>query len=295
MTLPAPGSGRHAAARRGPARETWARFFRNRSTIAGLLLLAPVLAVALVLPAFYPVDPFEIVWAPLAPPGAGPGIPLGSDLVGRDILAGIVHGGRATLAVGASAAAIAVVLGIGIGAAAGFYGGLVNELLMRLTEFFQTLPALLFAMVVVSLFGPGLPTVAAAIGLVSWPPVARLTRAEFLRIRQLGYVTASRAVGASDRRLIWRVILPNALPPLIVASTLTIGAAILFEAGLSFLGLTDPNAMSWGSMMGLNRDFAMDAWWTVMPPGLAVFMTVLGVSLVGDGLNDALDPRSQRR
>ena len=281
MTLPTPGSGRHTAALRGPARETWARLFRNRSTIVGLLLLAPVLAISLVLPAFYPVDPFEIVWAPLAPPGAGPGIPLGSDIVGRDLLAGIVHGGRATLAVGASAA--------------GFYGGLVNESLMRLTEFFQTLPALLFAMVVVSLFGPGLPTVAAAIGIVSWPPVARLTRAEFLRIRQLGYVTASRAVGASDRRLIWRVILPNALPPLIVASTLAIGAANLFEAGLSFLGLTDPNAMSWGMMMGVNRDFAMDAWWTMMPPGLAVFMTVPGVSLIGDGLNDALDPRSRGR
>ena len=295
MTLPAHGPGRHTAAIRGPARETWARLFRNRSTIVGLLLLAPVLAISLVLPAFYPVDPFEIVWAPLAPPGAGSGIPLGSDIVGRDVLAGIVHGGRATLAVGAIAAAIAVVLGIGIGAAAGFYGGLVNELLMRLTEFFQVLPALLFAMVVLSLFGPGLPTAAVAIGVVSWPPVARLTRAEFLRIRQLGYVTASRAVGASDRRLIWRVILPNALPPLIVASTLAIGATILFEAGLSFLGLTDPNAMSWGLMMGLNRDFAMDAWWTVMPPGLAVFMTVLGVSLVGDGLNDALDPRSRGR
>ena len=176
MTLPAHGPGRHTAAIRGPARETWARLFRNRSTIVGLLLLAPVLAISLVLPAFYPVDPFEIVWAPLAPPGAGSGIPLGSDIVGRDVLAGIVHGGRATLAVGAIAAAIAVVLGIGIAAAAGFYGGLVNELLMRLTEFFQVLPALLFAMVVVSLFGPGLPTVAVAIGVVSWPPVARLTR-----------------------------------------------------------------------------------------------------------------------
>ena len=293
MTVPAHGSRRHAAAIRGPTGETWAKFLRNRSTIAGLVLLAPVLATALVLPALYPVDPFEIVWAPLAPPGAGPTIPLGSDLVGRDVLAGIIHGGRTTLAVGAIAAAIAVVLGIGIGAAAGFYGGLVNDLLMRLTEFFQVLPALLFAMVVVSLFGPGLATVGVAIGIVSWPPVARLTRAEFLRIRQLGYVTASRAVGASDWRLIWRVMLPNALPPVIAASTLAIGAAILFEAGLSFLGLTDPNAMSWGLMMGVNRDFAMDAWWTVMPPGLAVFMTVLGVSLIGDGLNDALDPKVQ--
>ena len=196
---------------------------------------------------------------------------------------------------GASAAAICVIIGIAIGAAAGFYGGLLDEGLMRITEFFQVLPALLFAMALVSLFGPNLVTIAVAIGLVSWPPVARLTRAEFLRIKELDYVTASRAIGAPDRRLIWRVILPNALPPLIVAATLTVGAAILFEAGLSFLGLGDPNAMSWGLMIGANRDFVLDAWWTVTLPGLAIFVTVLGVSLVGDGLTDALDPKPHGR
>ena len=280
---------------RSPAREMWARFIRNGSAIAGLVLIALVLAMTLVVPAFYPVDPFDIVWRPLAPPGEAPAIPLGSDFLGRNVLAGIVHGGRATLAVGASAAAICVIIGIAIGAAAGFYGGLLDEGLMRITEFFQVLPALLFAMALVSLFGPNLVTIAVAIGLVSWPPVARLTRAEFLRIKELDYVRASRAIGAPDRRLIWRVILPNALPPLIVAATLTVGAAILFEAGLSFLGLGDPNAMSWGLMIGANRDFVLDAWWTVTLPGLAIFVTVLGVSLVGDGLTDALDPKPHGR
>ena len=280
---------------RSPAREMWARFIRNGSAIAGLVLIALVLAMTLIVPAFYPVDPFDIVWRPLAPPGEAPAIPLGSDFLGRNVLAGIVHGGRATLAVGASAAAICVIIGIAIGAAAGFYGGLLDEGLMRITEFFQVLPALLFAMALVSLFGPNLVTIAVAIGLVSWPPVARLTRAEFLRIKELDYVRASRAIGAPDRRLIWRVILPNALPPLIVAATLTVGAAILFEAGLSFLGLGDPNAMSWGLMIGANRDFVLDAWWTVTLPGLAIFVTVLGVSLVGDGLTDALDPKPHRR
>ena len=280
---------------RSPAREMWAAFIRNRSAIAGLILIALVLAMTLIVPAFYPVDPFDIVWRPLAPPGQAPTIPLGSDFVGRDVLAGIVHGGRASLAVGASAAAICLIIGIAIGAASGFYGGFVDEGLMRIAEFFQVLPALLFAMALVSLFGASLVTIAVAIGVVSWPPVARLTRAEFLRIKELDYVRASRAIGAPDRRLIWRVILPNALPPLIVAATLTVGAAMLFEAGLSFLGLGDPNAMSWGLMIGANRDFMLEAWWAVTLPGLAIFVTVLGVSLIGDGLTDALNPKRRGR
>ena len=278
-----------------PARAMRSRLLRNGSALAGLALVSLVLAATLIVPAFYPVDPFDIVWRPLAPPGEAPAIPLGSDFAGRDVLAGIVHGGRATLAVGASAAAICVIVGIALGAAAGFYGGLVDEALMRVAEFFQVLPALLFAMTLVSLFGPDLLTIALAIGVVSWPPVARLTRAEFLRIKQLDYVRASRAIGASDARLIWRVILPGALPPLVAAATLAVGAAILFEAGLAFLGLGDPNAMSWGLMIGANRDFVLEAWWAVTLPGLAIFVTVLGVSLIGDGLTEALDPRRNAR
>ena len=289
------GNTRGTTPARSPARQMWAVFIRNRSTIAGLVLIALVLAMTLVVPAFYPVDPFDIVWRPLAPPGQAPAVPLGSDFVGRDVLAGIVHGGRASLAVGASAAAICLIVGIAVGATAGFYGGFVDEGLMRIAEFFQVLPALLFAMALVSLFGASLVTIAVAIGVVSWPPVARLTRAEFLRIKELDYVRASRAIGAPDRRIIWRVILPNALPPLIVAATLTVGAAILFEAGLSFLGLGDPNAMSWGLMIGANRDFMLEAWWAVTLPGLAIFVTVLGVSLIGDGLTDALNPKRRGR
>ena len=213
MPSPADNNEPAAATAHSPAREAWAMFIRNKSAIAGLVLMTLVLALTLIVPAFYPVDPFDIVWGPLAPPGDAPEIPLGSDFVGRDVLAGIIHGGRATLAVGASAALITVVIGISIGAAAGFYGGFVDEMLMRLTEFFQVLPALLFAMVLVSLFSQSLTTIAIAIGVVSWPPVARLTRAEFLKIKELEYVKAARAIGARNRRLIWRVILPNALPP----------------------------------------------------------------------------------
>ena len=286
----------HAPTRvRSSARAVGSLFIRNASSVSGLVLISLVLAMTLILPALYPVDPFDIVWQPLVPPGETRALPLGSDFLGRDVLAGILHGGRTTLAVGASAAAISVIVGISVGAAAGFYGGLVDEGLVRVAEFFQALPALLFAMILVSLFGPSLVTIAVAIGVVGWPPIARLTRAEFLRIKALDYVRASRAIGAADRRLIFRVILPNALPPLIVAASLTVGAAILFEAGLSFLGLGDPNSMSWGLMMGANRDFVLQAWWPVTLPGLAIFFTVLGVSLIGDGLTDALDPRRHGR
>ncbi|MDT1060739.1 ABC transporter permease [Paracoccus sp. CPCC 101403] len=282
-------------AARGPLSEAWEIFRRSPSAMLGLLVMTLVVLMTFAGPLLYHVDPFEIVWAPLSPPGDDPTIPLGTDNLGRDILAGLIAGGRATLAVGFAAALITMVIGVVIGAYAGFYGGLVDDMLTRVTEFFQVLPPLLFAMVVVTLFQPTLVNVALAIGIVSWPQTARLTRAEFRRIRTLEYVSAMRAVGAGDGHIIWRVILPNALPPLIVSGTLTIGMAILFEAGLSFLGLSDPNIMSWGLMIGSGREYLLDAWWVVTLPGAMIFLTVLGVSLVGDGLNDAFNPRLRER
>ena len=291
MTVPLPRPNRGAAAPHG----SMATILLNPSAVAGMALLAPVLALVIVVPAFYPADPFAIAAAPHEAPGASPGLPLGSDFVGRDVLAGLVHGGRTTLAVATAAALLTVVLGVAVGAVAGFRGGLIGALLMRLTEFFQVLPPLPFAMVILSLFGPSLAAIVIAIGVASWPPLARLARAEVMRIGQFGYVAASRAAGASGPHLVWRVILPNAAPPLVAAATLAAGAAILFETGLAFLGLADSDAMSWGLMIGLNRDFAFEAWWTVLPSGLAILMTVLGVSLIGDGVTEALDPRSPRR
>ena len=277
-----------------PLREAARMFLRNGVAVLGLVLLIAVLILTLVVPHFYPVDPFDLVWAPFSPPGTE-NAPLGTDYLGRDILAGIIHGGSATLAVGASAALITIVIGIAVGSLAGFYGGWVDDLLMRVTEFFQVLPTLLFAMVIVALFEPTIVNVAAAIGVVSWTAVARLARSEFLRIRSLDYVKAARAIGSRNNRIIWRVILPNAMPPLVVQSALTVGIAILFEAGLSFLGLSDPNVMSWGFMVGSNRAYLLDAWWTVTIPGFCIFLTVLSVSLIGDGLNDALNPKLRQR
>ena len=204
-------------------------------------------------------------------------------------------GGRATLLVGLTAAAITVSIGLTVGALAGYFGGWVDEALSRLTEVFQVMPSLLFAMVLMTLFDPSLTTAIIAIGMVTWTGTARLARAEFMRLRKLEYVNAARALGAGSVRLMLREILPNAAPPLIVSATLIIGVAILFEAGLSFLGLSDPNVMSWGLMIGANRKYVLDAWWAVTFPGLAIFATVLAVSLVGDGLNDALNPKMHLR
>jgi peptide/nickel transport system permease protein len=277
-----------------PTVEALRMFVRNPSAIAGMAILFVVLAVAIVGPWVYPVDPFEIVWAPLTPPFSEDAW-LGTDYLGRDVLRTLIYGGRATLLVGAVAALLSVSIGLAIGAFAGYYGGKVDAALMRLTEFFQVLPALLFAMVVVTLFSPTIVTVTIAIGVVSWTGTARLTRAEFLKYKGLEFVRAERAIGAGNARIIWKVILPNALPPLIVSATLAVGASILFEAGLSFLGLGDPNQMSWGLMIGSSRAYVLSSWWAVAFPGAAIFLTVLAVSLIGDGLNDALNPKLRER
>jgi peptide/nickel transport system permease protein len=210
-------------------------------------------------------------------------------------MAALIHGARVSIVIGVAAAFMSVFIGVTVGALAGFYRGWVEELLMRITEFFQVLPTLLFAMVIVALFGASLPMITFAIGVVSWTAVARITRSEFLRIRELEYVTASRASGAKNAKLMFQIILPNALPPSFVQAALMGGSAILFEAGLSFLGLTDPNVVSWGQVIGSNRQYILDASYTVTIPGIAIFITVLAISLVGDGLNDALNPKLRQR
>lgn len=276
-----------------PARQALALLARNPTGIAGCLILAGLIFAAIAGPSLYGVDPLDIVGLPFSPPGNDP--LLGTDYLGRDLAAGLLYGGRATLLVGLTAATLNLCIGVSVGAAAGYFGGRADAALMKLTEFFQVLPALLFAMVLVTLFGQRLSTITFAIGIVSWPPAARLTRAEFLRLRGLEFVKAARAAGAGPLYLIGRVILPNAAPPIVVAATLAVGTAILFEGGLSFLGLGDPNVMSWGLMIGQNRAYALEAWWTVALPGAAIFLAVLSVSLLGDAFNDATNPRLRGR
>ena len=277
-----------------PARETLEMFVGNRAAVAASLVLFAIIMAAIFGPMIYSGDPFEMVWAPFTPPGQD-GFILGTDYLGRDLLVSILNGARVSLTIGLVAALMSVFIGITFGALAGFYRGIVEEVLMRITEFFQVLPTLLFSMVIVALFGASLEVITLAIGVVSWTAVARITRAEFLRLRELEYVTASRAAGASNGVLIARVILPNALPPIIVQAALMVGSAILFEAGLAFLGLSDPNVVSWGQIIGSNRPYILDAGFTVTIPGLAIFVTVLSISLIGDGLNDAFNPKLRKR
>jgi len=269
------------------------KYFQNKAGILGLGIFCLVFLTTVLGPLIYPVNPFEMVGKRFLPPGGL--FPLGTDYLGRDVLAGIIQGARTSFLIGIIAASLMMSIGILFGAFAGYYGGLIDDILMRITEFFQTLPSLIFAMVLVTLFNPSLGNIIVAIGVSSWPGIARILRAEFMSIREKDFVTASIAVGATNRRIIWRVIFPNALPPMIVNGSLAVGIAILFEAGLSFLGLGDPNQISWGYMIGSSRIYIRQAWWTVTFPGLAIFMTVLSLSLMGDWLNDLLNPKTKGR
>tara|TARA_Y100001934_G_scaffold242003_1_gene297449 strand:+ start:34 stop:906 length:873 start_codon:yes stop_codon:yes gene_type:complete len=277
-----------------PVKEIFQTFFKSYSAVTGLIILIGIAVMGFIGPLFYPTDPFDMVWMPFSPPGAD-GFLLGTDYLGRDILSQIINGARVSIAIGFSAALVSCFIGVGIGSFAGFYGGWVEEILMRITEFFQVLPTLLFAMVIVALFGSSVLSITLAIGAVSWASVARITRSEFLRIKELDFVLASRSSGSNNMALIFRVILPNAAAPIIVQSALLVGAAITFEAGLAFLGLSDPNVISWGQVIGSNRVYILDATYTVTFPGIAIFITVLAISLVGDGLNDALNPKLRSR
>jgi len=279
---------RTAPARMAPARAL--RWLRARLAAAlGLALLGGVVAAALAGPLLYRADPWERVGRRFETPGGR--FLLGTDHQGRDVLAGLLSGAKTSLGVGVAAAAIVLVLGVAVGATAGYHGGTLDDVLMRVTEFFQVLPAFLFAMVLVAVFSPTLWTVVLAIGVSNWAGTARLVRAEFLSLREREFVAAARALGARDGRIVLREILPNALPPVIVSVSLSVGVAILFEAGLAFLGLSDPNAMSWGYMVGTSRTYLREAWWTVTFPGLAIGASVLALSLVGDWLDELLDPR----
>ena len=270
-------------------------FLRNKAAAVGLVIFSLIVLVTIFGPGLYGTSANKMVSRPFLGPGSELAPPLGTDYLGRDILAGIIGGGRATLIVAAVAAAMTMTIGILVGSLAGYFGGWIDALLMRFTEVFQVMPGLLFSMVVIFLLGPGTRNETLAIGLTLWPLAARLARAEFLRLREMEYVKAARAIGCGDLRIMFRTILPNAMPPLLVAATLTVVIAILFHSGLAFLGMVDVNTISWGSMLGKNRGYALTAWWMVFFPGIAIVVTGLSISLVGDGLQDAFNPKLRGR
>lgn len=269
------------------------RFVENRLAFGAALILLVIAALAVLGPWLYDIDPFDMVGQPFQRPFGER--PLGTDVSGRDILAGLLHGASVSLSVGLISTAVATTIGIVVGALAGYHGGWVDEVLMRLTDFFLTIPSFVLAVVLVAIFTPTQTSVILAIAVVSWPSVARLVRGEFIHQRSREYVQACHAIGMSHARIIFAQILPNALPSVVVVSSLMVATAILTESGLSFLGLSDPNAVSWGYMIGAARSSLRTAWWMVAIPGLTIVVTVLAINLVGEGINDALNPRLKQR
>jgi peptide/nickel transport system permease protein len=269
------------------------RFFSRPTALFGFAIFVAILVIALAAPLIFAHGPFTIVGMPLLPPGS-PGLPVGSDVLGRNMAAGLAFGARISLLVGVISTLGAIVLGVLLGAVAGYYGGAVDDVLMRVTEFFQIIPTFVLLMVLVAFLEPSLASAVIGIALISWPQVARVVRGEFLSLREREFVQAARVLGLSDTSIIFGQILPNALTPIVVISSMMVGNAILTESALSFLGLGDPNLLSWGSMIGGSRSAMWVAWWTTVLPGLCIMVTVLALNFIGDGLNDALNPRRRR-
>ena len=276
-------------------KDFWTRFRYNRGAVIGLVILAIVIATAIAAPFIFPQSPWKMVQRPFLPPFTQGGLPLGTDALGRDVLSGLAHGAYVSLLVGLVSTIVALAIGVPVGAMAGYFVGRTDDALMRFTEFFQTIPSFALAIVLLAIFQPSLTYVIIAIAVVSWPPVARLVRGEVLSLRTREFVEAATLSGLGNTQIILRHILPNALPPIIVLASLMVAQAILLESSLSFLGLGDPNIMSWGYMIGAARTVIRTAWWLSFLPGMAILLTVLALNLIGEGLNDALNPRLTRK
>ena len=271
-----------------------ARLFRSPEAVIGLVILLAFAAMALLAPVLFPRDPLSIAGRPLLLPFADAALPLGTDRLGRNVLAGIVHGARASLLVGVAAALVAIFLGMLVGTLAGFAGGIVDEVLMRIVDAFQIVPGFLLALAFVSVIGPSLPVVVLAIALGAWTGPARLARAEVLSIRERDYVAAARVIGMHPLEIALREVLPNALPPVLAISSVIVAGAVLTEAALSFLGLGDPNIVTWGSMIAEGRTVLRSSPFLSIIPGIALVATVLGIYLLSEGLSEAIAGRKVR-
>jgi len=266
-------------------------FSKNRLAAAGGALVAVVFILSVFAPFLSPHDPSAIDVKNIL---IGPSLshPLGTDDLGRDVLSRMIWGSRVSLKVGFSAVGIATLIGILLGSIAGYYGGMLDSLIMRAVDIMLTLPTIFLILAVIAILEPSIWNIMVVIGLTSWMEPARLIRAEFLSLKEREFVVAARAIGASDGRIIFRHVLPNGLSPILVSATMGIGGAILIESGLSFLGLgVQPPTPSWGSLLASGKDNIEIAWWLSAFPGLAILLTVLGYNLLGEGIRDALDPR----
>ena len=284
-------------ARLGRAYLTWARFRSNRLAVLGLTIIAMLLLVAAFADFLAPHSPVmgDLAGARLLPPGSE-GYVLGTDDQGRDILSRLLYGTRLTLMVVALVAVIAAPLGLIIGTVSGYAGGWIDAILMRITDIFLAFPKLVLALAFVAAVGPGIENAVIAIALTSWPPYARIARAETLALRNSDYIAAVRLMGASPFRIVFRHVMPMCLSSLIVRVTLDMAGIILTAAGLGFLGLgAQPPLPEWGAMIASGRRFILDQWWVATMPGIAILIVSLGFNLLGDGLRDALDPRESNQ
>lgn len=270
-------------------------FYRSRITIVGVLIVGIIGLGAIFADVIAPYDPIEPHYADrLHPPSAD--YIMGTDELGRDVFSRLLYGARISLVIGFVATAISIGIGIVLGLLGGWYGGWVDEVIGRLIEITWAIPGLMFLIVVVTIFDPSPISIFAALGIIGWPGAARLMRSQVLVVKEMDYVTAAQAVGASTSHILIRHILPNAIAPMIVVATLSIAGAILTESTLSFLGvgIQIPNP-SWGTMIDIGRNYTTNAWWYSIFPGVAIMLTVLGFNFIGDGLRDALDPNMEAR
>ncbi len=272
-------------------REFWARLRRNRLAMSGLVMVGGLFGVSLLASWLAPYDPsFIDLKAVLMPPSSDHW--LGTDPLGRDVLSRIIFGSQVSLKVGFVAVGLATFIGIIVGALAGYYGGWVDLVLMRFVDLMLCFPSFFLILAVIALLEPSIWNIMVVIGVTGWMGVARLVRAEFLSLKERDFVEAARALGASDRRLIMRHLLPNALAPVMVSATLGVAGAILTESALSFLGLgVQPPTPSWGNILTAGKDNIEIAWWLSVFPGLAILVTVMSYNLLGEGIREAIDPR----
>ncbi|QFG37512.1 dipeptide transport system permease protein [Paracoccus pantotrophus] len=289
-----------AAIRRRMLREFWFYFSQNRGAVIGLVVFILLVLTAIFAPLIAPHDPTQqyrdaLLVPPIWQDGGRAGFLLGTDAVGRDMLSRLIHGAQYSLFIGIVVVAIALTGGIIIGLVAGFFGGWVDTVIMRVMDVVLAFPSLLLALVLVAVLGPGLTNAMIAIAIVYQPHFARLTRAAVMGEKAREYVTAAKVAGAGNLRLMFKTILPNCLAPLIVQATLSFSSAVLDSAALGFLGMgAQPPASEWGTMLAEAREFILRAWWVVTFPGLAILVSVLAINLMGDGLRDALDPKLKR-
>src|SRR5262252_3369866 len=268
------------------------RILRPGAGRVGVAITGGLLAVALLAGRIAPADPFASVGPPLAAPTLAH--PMGTDDLGRDVLSGVVYGTRTSLLLALLVSLLSGAVGIAVGSIAAWQGRRADDALMRFTESVQIVPRFFLAVIVVAVFGPGIDRLVLLLGLTSWPWIARVARAEVLSLKQREFVEAARSLGAGHVRILLRDVLPNALPPVVVVLSLSGASVILIEAGLSFLGLGDPDVVSLGYLANNAQRFLRVAWWMAAFPGAAIALTVLGLNLLGDGLNDALNPRGGR-